>query len=325
MRHTAEEQLRSYQSHLETLVAERTQALAAANRSLEDEHGELVQLLSKVEEAQAQLLQSEKMAAIGQLAAGVAHEINNPIGFINSNFGTLEEYIGDIFTILSAYERVEAQADDDRLFNEVREARKRVDYDFLKQDITDLMAESIEGINRVRQIVKDLKDFSRVDARQEWEWTDLRRGLDSTLNIVNNEVKYKADVVRDYGPMPDVQCLASEINQVFMNLLVNAAHAIDKPRGTITLRCGHDDGPDGGTVWVQIEDDGCGIPAENLQRIFDPFFTTKPVGHGTGLGLSLSYGIVQKHGGRLTVDSQVGRGTRFHLVLPVRRAGGASA
>jgi len=169
----------------------------------------------------------------------------------------------------------------------------------------------------VRKIVQDLKDFSHVDARKEWEWTDLHKGLDSTLNFVHNEIKYKAEVVKEYGGLPEVQCLASELNQVFMNLLVNAAHAIDKARGTIWIRTGTAKAGDRDSVWVEIQDDGCGIAEENLSRIFDPFFTTKPVGKGTGLGLSLSYGIVKKHGGRLEVDSQPGRGSRFRLTIPV--------
>ncbi len=279
----------------------------------------LQQVNRQLKTTRDQLTQSERLASIGQLAAGVAHEINNPVGYVFSNFCTLHKVLADLFSMLDAYEQAEPLLAGTPAAATLAGLRRSIDLDYLKEDVPALMNESLEGLTRVRKIVQDLKDFSRVDARREWEWTDLRRGLDSTLNIVNNEIKYKADVVREYGDLPDVQCLASEINQVFMNLLVNAAHAIDKSRGTITIRCGHDDGPDGGTVWVQIEDDGCGIAPENLQRIFDPFFTTKPVGHGTGLGLSLSYGIVQKHGGRMTVDSQVGAGTRFNLVLPVRR------
>jgi signal transduction histidine kinase len=168
--------------------------------------------------------------------------------------------------------------------------------------------------------VQDLKDFSRVDARQEWEWANLHKGIDSTLNIVNNEIKYKADVIKDYANLPDIECLPSELNQVFMNLLVNAAHAIESERGTITIRTGVTDGH----VTVEIADTGTGIAVENLQRIFDPFFTTKPVGKGTGLGLSLAYGIVKKHHGQIEVESQLGRGTTFRLSLPIRRPAGQS-
>jgi len=271
--------------------------------------------ITRLKEAQAQVAQSEKLASIGQLAAGVAHEINNPIGYIFSNFGSLEKYLRDVFKMLGAYERAEAQLAGTPIAAELKALREGIELDYLKEDIPDLMAQSREGIERVRKIVRDLKDFSRVDACQEWECVDLHKGLDSTLNIVNNEIKYKADVVKAYGALPEIECLPSELNQVFMNLLVNAAHAIDNVRGRITIRTGSRDGE----VWVEIEDTGCGIPEANLARIFDPFFTTKPIGKGTGLGLSLSYGIVKKHGGRITVDSEVGRGTCFRVELPVQR------
>jgi len=289
--------------------AEQVSALVRTN-------DQLTGLNRKLQVAQDQLMQSEKLASIGQLAAGVAHEINNPVGYVFSNFGTLEKYLEDLFRMLAAYEQAEGQLAGTPVAAQLAALRHEIDLDYLKDDVPTLMAESREGITRVRKIVQDLKDFSHVDARQEWEWTDLHKGIDSTLNIVNNEIKYKAEVVKQYGTLPEVMCLPSELNQVFMNLLVNAAHAVNRERGTITIRtgCTGDD-----SVWVEVEDDGCGIPKENLTRIFDPFFTTKPVGKGTGLGLSLSYGIVQKHGGSLDVDSEPGRGTRFRMTLPVQR------
>jgi two-component system, NtrC family, sensor kinase len=284
--------------------------------ALRSRNSELVELNHKLSQMQQQLLQSEKLASIGQLAAGVAHEINNPIGYIFSNFGTLEKYLVDAFEVLAAYEDAEALLLGTPVAARLKTLRERVDLEYLKEDIPALMAQSKEGIERVRKIVQDLKDFSRVDARQEWEWADLHRGIDSTLNIVSNEIKYKADVVKRYGTLPEVECLPSELNQVFMNLLVNAAHAIDAERGMITVRTQ----ADGAEVWVEVEDNGCGIPAENLSRIFDPFFTTKPVGKGTGLGLSLAYGIVQKHAGRIEVESEIGRGTRFRVIIPRDRS-----
>lgn len=281
--------------------------LIKANRDLKE-------LNSKLSDAQSKLIQSEKLASIGQLAAGVAHEINNPIGFIFSNFGTLEQYLEDLFQMLDAYEQAEASMSDGAALARIRSLKADLDIDYLKEDIPNLMRESRDGIQRVRKIVQDLKDFSRVDARQEWESVDLHAGIDSTLNIVNNEIKYKADVVKHYGALPEVQCLPSELNQVFMNLLVNAAHAITAERGTITISTG----VEGRNVWVEVADTGAGIAQENLQRIFDPFFTTKPVGKGTGLGLSLSYGIVQKHSGRMEVHSELGVGTRFRVTLPIQ-------
>jgi signal transduction histidine kinase len=291
------------------LSAQQVQELIRSNEAL-------VELNGKLQLAQDQLMQSEKLASIGQLAAGVAHEINNPVGYVFSNFGTLERYLADLFRMLGAYEEAEPLLANTPAARRLAALRQEIELDYLKEDVPTLMAESCEGIKRVRKIVQDLKDFSHVDARQEWEWVDLHKGIDSTLNIVNNEIKYKADVVRMYGTLPEVECLPSELNQVFMNLLVNAAQAIDKARGTIVVRSGSA----GGEVWVEVEDDGCGIEKDNLTRVFDPFFTTKPVGQGTGLGLSLSYGIVKKHGGRLELDSEPGRGTRMRVTLPVRRA-----
>ena len=275
----------------------------------------LIELNRKLSTAQEQLVQSEKLASIGQLAAGVAHEINNPVGYIFSNIGTLEKYLVGVFRMLAAYEEHESHLEPTPLGGQLAALRAEVELDYLKEDIPTLMRETREGIERVRKIVQDLKDFSHVDARRQWEWADLHKGIDSTLNIVNNEIKYKADVVKQYGVLPEVLCLPSELNQVFMNLLVNAAHAISKERGRLVVRTG----TQAGEVWVEVEDDGCGIPADNLKRIFDPFFTTKPVGKGTGLGLSLSYGIVKKHGGRIDVDSEVGRGTCFRVTVPIEQ------
>ncbi len=268
-------------------------------------------LIGKLEDAQGQLLQSEKMASVGQLAAGVAHEINNPIGFVNSNLGSLKGQVESLLSVLSAYEEVEnALKGQPDLLASLQQAKVAADLDFLRDDILDLINESLDGVQRVKKIVENLRDFSRVDA-SEWHYANLEQGLESTLNIVWNEIKYKAEVVREYAGLPDVECIAAQINQVFMNLLLNAAHAIAE-RGTITLRTGFDERE----VWVEIEDTGVGIKQENLKRVFEPFFTTKPIGKGTGLGLSLAYGIVQRHQGGLEVQSEPGKGTRFRLTLP---------
>jgi two-component system NtrC family sensor kinase len=285
-------------------------------RELKRANEQLQIVNQRLSDAQAKLMQSEQLASIGQLAAGVAHEINNPIGYIFSNFGSLEKYVDRLFEMLVAYENAEPRISDPAVAAHLAERRRDIELDFLKADIPRLMAESREGIERVRKIVQDLKDFSRVDARQEWEWANLHKGIDSTLNIVNNEIKYKAEVRKEYGSLPEVECLPSELNRVFMNLLVNAAHAIGSERGTITIRTR----VEGDEVLVEVEDDGCGIPQENLSRIFDPFFTTKPIGQGTGLGLSLAYGIVNKHDGRIEVESIVGVGTKFKVHIPIRRA-----
>jgi signal transduction histidine kinase len=269
-----------------------------------------VELLRKLQETQQQLLQSEKLASIGQLAAGVAHEINNPVGYISSNLVSLDGYVADILRLLDAYAAVEAGLGEAER-EEIAGIKKAIDIDFLRSDLLDLIRESQSGTRRVKGIVQDLKDFSHVD-EAEWQWADLHKGIDSTLNVVHNELKYKAEVVKEYGELPRVNCIPAQLNQVFMNLLVNAAQAIPE-RGTIAIRTGQEQE----WVWVEISDTGVGIPAEHMKRIFDPFFTTKPVGKGTGLGLSLAYGIVQKHKGRLEVESTPGKGTRFRIWLPV--------
>ena len=333
-RRAAEEALRRARDELEQQVTRRTAQLSDALQELEGDvarrkrteaellarNAELNELNRKLGEAQTQLMQSEKLASIGQLAAGVAHEINNPIGYVQSNLGSLEHYLKDLFEMLDGYEKAEAALPADAAAH-VRALREQLDLAFLREDVPNLMNESKEGITRVRKIVHDLKDFSRADSGVEWEFADLHKCLDSTLNVVHNEIKYKADVIREYGALPEVECLPSQLNQVFMNLMVNAAHAMDGPRGTITLRTGTADEE----AWVEVADTGKGIPPENLGRIFDPFFTTKPVGKGTGLGLSLAYGIVQKHHGRIEVTSELGRGTTFRVTVPAKRRETAEA
>ncbi len=296
-------------------------AIVVENAALHAEErrriAELSELNRKLEQAQGQLLQSEKMASIGQLAAGVAHEINNPVGYIASNLGTLRGYLDDLLGILDQYQACEQIQDQtSEPVRKMRAARERVDLDYLRNDARALVTESLEGVSRVKKIVQDLKEFSHVD-HAEWQEADIHHGLDSTLNIVWNELKYKAEVVREYGPLPAVECIPSQLNQVFMNLMVNAAQAIET-RGVITLRSGHD----GDKVWIEITDTGKGMPPEVQQRIFEPFFTTKAVGQGTGLGLSLAYGIVNKHHGEIAVRSAVGQGTTFRITLPVRRPAG---
>ncbi|HXE41035.1 MAG TPA: ATP-binding protein, partial [Azonexus sp.] len=245
--------------------------------------------------------------------AGVAHEINNPIGFVSSNLGTLQDYVDELLKLQESYEKLEGNPNDHELLEAVRQQRETADLDYLRQDIPALMRETADGVQRVRQIVKDLKDFSHVD-EAEWQEADLHACLDSTLNVVWNELKYKAKVVKEYGDLPLVSCIPSQLNQVFMNLMVNAAQAIPV-QGTITIRTGRADGQ----VWVEVADTGQGIAPEHLKRIFDPFFTTKPIGKGTGLGLSVSYGIVKKHGGQIDVSSEPERGTRFRVWMPIAR------
>ncbi len=287
---------------LEDKVTEQTEELKAATQQLG--------------EAQYRLLQSEKLAALGQLAAGVAHEINNPIGYVKSNLGTLRDYLEKMIQMLNAYDAFDvSQACAPATRVRLDQLKKELELDYLSQDAPVLIEESIAGIGRVRKIVQDLKNFSRAGGNDEWQMADLHEGLNSALNIANNEIKYKATVVKHYGELPQIECLPSQLDQVFLNLLVNAAQAIpESTPGTITVSTG----TRADQVWIEISDTGQGIAAENLPRIFDPFFTTKPVGLGTGLGLSLSYGIIEKHGGRIEVNSEIGRGTTFRIYVPIR-------
>ena len=331
-RREAEIELRRAHDNLGTLVEQRTAQLAEMNEQLQEDirqrhlaeaelrrsNLELTALNQRLSQAQQQLVQADKLASIGQLAAGVAHEINNPIGYIFSNFTTLQNYFEQLVTMLDEYQRAEDRMADPAA---LRAMREQIDLDFLRDDIPALMAESREGIVRVRHIVQDLKDFSRAEGNHDWVWANLHQGIDSTLNIVGNEVKYRADVVKQYGDIPDIQCLPVQINQVVMNLVVNAAHALGAERGRITVSTGRADEEH---VWIEIADTGCGIPADVLPRIFDPFFTTKEVGKGTGLGLSLSYGIVQKHSGHIDVDSVPGHGSRFRVTLPIHQGAPAT-
>ena len=290
---------------------------------LQQRHDELQRTYRRLAGAQEQLLQSEKMASIGQLAAGVAHEINNPIGYVHSNLGTLQEYTGALMALIEGYANALAADDPASARETIRGMRERLDFDFISGDLPQLLAESREGIERVTKIVQDLKDFSRVGRDEPMRPSDLERGLESTLNIVWNDLKYKVRIEKHYGTLPLVECHASEINQVLMNLLINAGQAIGE-RGTISLATGSEDDE----AWITISDSGCGIPEEALQKIFDPFFTTKPIGRGTGLGLAICYSIVAKHHGRIEVSSRVGAGTTFRVVLPVRQpapVGGSDA
>jgi signal transduction histidine kinase len=312
----AEEALRESRNLLEQRVLARTADLNAANETLVQERERQAALIKRLEEAQNQLLQSERMASIGQLAAGVAHEINNPVGFVNSNLGSLQRYVTDMLRLLSVYEQVE-EAMPGAAVQTIRQTKEEIDIEFLREDVASLLSESLDGLKRVTRIVQDLKDFSHVD-EAERQWADLEAGLESTLRVVWNELKYKAEVVKEFAGIAQVECFPFQLNQVFMNLLVNAAHALEG-RGTITIRTGQDDSQ----VWVEVQDTGRGIKPENLTRIFEPFFTTKPVGQGTGLGLSLAYGIVKKHDGGIEVKSDLGQGTVFKVILPKKRPAAA--
>ena len=253
----------------------------------------------QLDETANRLLQAEKLASLGQLAAGVAHEINNPIGYVSSNVVTLKKY-------LEVYDKFLADPSDQN-----RNACLRI-----QAEVQPLFDETQEGIVRVKNIVQDLKDFSRSNATTQFVRADIHHGLQSTLNIVNHEIKHKAVVVKALSSTPEIECVPSQINQVFLNLIVNAAQSlVPEKKGIITLRSGHDNTH----VWFEVADNGCGMDDKTLSKIFDPFFTTKSQGQGTGLGLSVTLGIVQRHGGTITAQSEPGAGTCFRVTLPIHQ------
>ncbi|MCG8404090.1 MAG: response regulator [Phycisphaerales bacterium] len=271
-------------------------------------------MTEQIQEQQSQLLEADKMASIGKLAAGVAHEINNPIGFVSSNLNSLSQYVEDVKGVVNAHEKLLAECQKHEaltsLVEEVQRVRQERDIDYVLTDLGDLITESVEGTQRVRQIVADMRDFSHVD-RPEIAEEDINELLDKTINVANNELKYKADVIREYGDLPPIPCYGGKLGQVFLNLLVNAAQAI-KEHGTITIRTWLE----GDRLIIEVEDTGQGIPPENLTRIFDPFFTSKDVGEGTGLGLHLVRTIVHAHGGHISAKSIAGKGTTLRVELP---------
>ena len=295
-----------------TELASYYQAEKALSQQLEQEHAELMTLNKKLEAAQNQLLQSEKMAAIGQLAAGVAHEINNPVGFVSSNLQSLQDYNTKLFKLVQFYQKLFAKINHSSYQALEQDMLKRQQFAFISTDLPELLHESIEGLERVSAIVKNLKAFSHVDS-SEWQYANIVEGLDNTLKIAANQIKYKAEIHRHYQPdLPELYCQPMQLNQVFLNLLVNAAQAIED-KGDIYI----DVAATKTAITVAIRDTGSGIDKKHLQKIFEPFFTTKPVGTGTGLGLSLSYSILQKHKGDMQVESELGIGTCFTVTLPL--------
>lgn len=304
----ANERLSDANTKLHSEIDERT----AAERELHLRNEELQLLNHKLAGTQSQLLQSEKMASVGQLAAGVAHEINNPIAFVSSNLRQLERYCDDTFALLDAYEQLRRSACSEVELARVEALKAKIDIEYLREDTPNLLVESLCGIDRVEKIVRDLREFAHP-GEPERQQVDIVRGIESTLNVAEHHIRQKADVITQFCELPQIEGVPSQLNQVFLNLLINAAQAIEG-HGTITISTGCDEH----TVWVQISDSGCGIDPAHLHRIFDPFFTTKPIGVGPGLGLSVSYGIVKEHGGTIEVASEINRGTTFTIRLPIK-------
>jgi PAS domain S-box-containing protein len=297
-------------------LQEKNLELEKRTYELEGEKGRLREAYEKLNQMQAQLIQSEKLASLGQLSAGVAHELNNPISFVHSNLGTLGEYVKDIENLLGRYAELEKTLSTieyhSPILDQVLELKGEIGLSFILEDFDKIINESKEGIQRVKTIVQDLKDFSYRD-KGELQLADINQGIESTLNIVWNELKYKVEVKKDYGAIPKIECFPQQLNQVFMNLLMNAAQAIET-KGEIKIKTFRE----GDQVVVEISDTGLGISEENQKHIFEPFFTTKEVGKGTGLGLSVVYGIIQSHKGRIEVQSQINKGSVFKIILPIR-------
>ena len=302
-------------------LQDRSQALIELNKSLEkkvrERTNELERTGKEVHEAyqelkdtQVQLVQSEKMASLGQLVAGIAHEIKNPLNFIYGNTGFLRQYINRLEEVIQFYEkRSELQEEDRKILDSLHQ---RINYTFMLEDLDRLVSNFEEGAERIHSIIGDLRTFSRMDV-DETRKVDIHEPLDLALNLLHNEYRDRIQINKQYGVLPSLECHLGRISQVFMNLLSNACQAIPD-EGEINIRTSVSNG----CALVDIEDTGCGIHAENLSKVFEPFFTTKPVGEGTGLGLSISYGIVQQHKGSIEVESTIGRGTRFRVQLPLR-------
>ncbi len=282
-------------------------------------NSELNEAYTELKKTQSHLLQHEKMASIGQLAAGVAHEINNPMGFISSNLGSLEKYSQRLTDFLEFQAKIIADIHNNKLDELLNKQKDKLHITHILGDIGDLIEESLDGCSRVKKIVDDLKGFSRIDqaGRQD---SNINECIESSLNIVNNEIKYKAIIDSDFGKLSPIDCFPQQLNQVFMNLFINAAHAIEK-EGVITIRTWQDE-----FINVTIADNGKGISPQNLTHIFEPFFTTKEVGKGTGLGLSIVYDIITKnHNGEIWAESEEGKGTTFLIKLPLLGASNGSS
>lgn len=277
---------------------------------LEQRNLELARQKAELVRLQAQMAQAEKMASLGLLAAGVAHELNNPAGFIYSNVDVLKDYVGRLAKCLRAFDAMSLSVEDAA---QIAQLKEQIDYENIISDLDSTLSDTYIGAERIRDVVQNLRLFSRLD-EAEIKRVDLHEGLEATIRLLSRYFKPgRITVTRDYGDLPPVTCYAAQLNQVWMNLFVNAAQAIGDDEGTVHIqsRC------DGDRVTISISDTGRGISEENLKKIFDPFFTTKPIGEGTGLGLSITHGIIVQHHGTINIESAAGKGTTFVITLPI--------
>ncbi len=290
-------QLNELYSSLELKVQERTIALEEANY--------------KLQETQAMMVHSEKMRSLGELVAGIAHEINNPVNFIHGNIMILQNYADDLLRLIDLYDENNVNFPSD-IKEKIEALKKEIDLDFLRGDIKDLIKSCIEGTQRTKNIVLDLKNFSRMEEMVLTQF-DIPKEIDTTLNILNNKYKNRITVIKNYSiDTPKIEAFGGQLNQVFMNILDNAQDAMGES-GTLTINTYKS----GNNVKIEFIDTGKGIPKENLNKVFDPFFTTKPVGKGTGLGMSISYRVINDHKGTIEVESEVNKGTKFTITLPI--------
>lgn len=286
------------------------------DRKLVEKNRYLNELIHKTQSMQEHLINSEKMASLGQLTAGIAHEINNPINFVSSNVGPLKLDLDEMKELCLRYQSLHESQDLQKDLQKIKAMSDKIDPDFLAEEIDTLMRGIEEGAERTKQIVAGLRSFSRMD-EDEFKNTNLHEGIESTLMLLRNKLKDRINVIKDFGNIPAIDCIPGKINQVMMNILNNAAEAIHN-EGTLTIRTHLNDRSD--KVIISIIDDGPGMSIAVSRRIFDPFYTTKPIGKGTGLGLSISYGIIEKHGGSIEVKSSPNKGSEFIITLPVHQA-----
>lgn len=292
------ESLQTLYTDLENKVKERTKALEDANNELKN--------------TQSMMVHSEKMRSLGELVAGITHEINNPINFIHGNLTHLQNYSKALLELIDLYESFETDLNDEKKI-EIKKLKEKIELDFLKEDLPMLIKSCKDGTDRTKNIILDLKNFSRLD-ELVINTIDLPKEIDTTLNILTTKMKGKAEIVKEYDTnLPLIEGYGGQLNQVFMNILDNACYALGE-KGTIFIRLKKTEKD----VIIEFEDTGCGMNKEQTEKIFDPFFTTKPVGSGTGLGMSISYKVIQKHNGTISVDSKEGKGTTFRIQIPIK-------